>query len=206
MQGIFITIEGPDGSGKTTQIKLLEEYLRKKGYDIIITREPGGTAISEAIRNIILDKSYTEMGYMTEALLYAAARAQHVSELIAPALKEGKAVISDRFVDSSVVYQGMARGLGVDRVYDINSYALQGIMPQLTIHLDIPAKVGLERVKGRAALDRMELETTDFHESVAEGYRRIAARAPERIKTIAATASIEDIHAEIVRYVDEVLS
>ncbi len=207
MQGIFISMEGPDGSGKSTQIELLKSYLESKGYDeIIITREPGGTVISEAIRGIILNKDYSEMGYMTEALLYASARAQLVSEVIKPALEAGKAVISDRFVDSSAVYQGMARGLGVDVAYQINSYAIQGIMPQLTIHMDLPAKVGISRKKQQAELDRMELETLEFHEKVAEGYRTLAKLAPERIRTIDATMGIEDIHEKIVSYVEDILS
>lgn len=203
MQGIFISMEGPDGSGKSTQITLLKDYLEKLGYETLVTREPGGTIISEHIRAIILNKDYTEMGYMTEALLYAAARAQLVTEVIAPALKAGKAVISDRFIDSSAVYQGMARGLGVDNVYQINSFATQGIMPDITIHLDLPAKVGLARAKGRAALDRMELESTAFHERVAEGYRELAALDRTRIHTIDATASIEEIHAQIVQLMDQ---
>ena len=118
-KGIFITMEGPDGSGKTTQIELLKDYLEKAGYDVLITREPGGTVISEAIREIILNKDYTEMSPVTEMLLYASARAQLINEVIGPALDSGKAVISDRFVDSSLVYQGMARGLGVGNVYEV---------------------------------------------------------------------------------------
>lgn len=206
MQGIFISMEGPDGSGKSTQIELLKAYLEDKGYEIIITREPGGTVISEDIRRIILNKDYSEMGYMTEALLYASARAQLVTEVIKPALEAGKAVISDRFVDSSAVYQGMARGLGVETAYHINSYAIQGIMPQLTIHLDLPASVGISRKKNQAELDRMELEAIDFHERVAEGYRKLASLDPDRIKTIDATMSIDDIHAKIVDYVEPLVS
>ena len=206
MQGIFISMEGPDGSGKSTQIELLKAYLKKKGYDeIIITREPGGTVISEAIRGIILNKDFSEMSYMTEALLYASARAQLVSQVIKPALEAGKAVISDRFVDSSAVYQGMARGLGVEEVYNINSYAIQGIMPQLTIHMDLPAKVGISRKKNQAELDRMELETIEFHEKVAEGYRELARRSPDRIKSIDATQDIQTIHEIIVKYIEELL-
>lgn len=206
MRGIFISMEGPDGSGKSTQIELLKEHLSQLGYeDIIITREPGGTVISEAVRELILNKEYTEMGYMTEALLYAAARAQLVSQIIKPALEAGKAVISDRFVDSSAVYQGMARGLGVDKVYEINSYAIQGIMPQLTIHLDLPAKEGIVRKKDQKELDRMEMEAMDFHERVAQGYRDLAALAPDRIKTVDATLSIEEIHQIIIKNVDEIL-
>lgn len=206
MRGIFISMEGPDGSGKTTQIDLLKKYLESIGYDdILVTREPGGTAISEAVRSVILNPEYKEMGYMTEALLYASARAQLVSEVIAPALSSGKAVISDRFVDSSVVYQGMARGLGIETVYEINKFAIQGIMPELTIHLDLPATVGLARAKGRAELDRMELESVEFHEKVAQGYRNLAALAPDRIKTIDATQPVEQIHKSIVQYVNDIL-
>ncbi len=206
MQGIFISMEGPDGSGKSTQISLLEKHLRDIGYEeIIITREPGGTRISEAVREVILNKEYTEMGYMTEALLYASARAQLVSEVIAPALKCGKAVVSDRFVDSSVVYQGMARGLGVENIYNINSYAIQGIMPDITIHLDLPAEVGLGRARGRAELDRMELESVEFHKKVAQGYRDLAKLSPDRIKTIDATLPVEKIHEIIAGYVDKII-
>ena len=137
-KGIFITMEGPDGSGKTTQITLLKEYLEKEGYDVLITREPGGTVISEAIREIILNKDYTEMSPVTEMLLYASARAQLINEVIGPALDAGKAVISDRFVDSSLVYQGMARGLGVGNVYEVNCQAIGKYMPDVTFLLDLP--------------------------------------------------------------------
>ena len=206
MRGIFISMEGPDGSGKCTQLELLQAYLEGKGYEIIITREQGGTKISEAVREIILNKDYTEMGYMTEALLYASARAQLVSEVIKPALDSGKAVISDRFVDSSAVYQGMARGLGVDNVYKINEFAIQGVMPDLTIHLDLPAKVGIGRKNEQKELDRMELETIDFHEKVAEGYRELARKSPDRIYTIDAALPIQDIHKIIVDKVENILN
>lgn len=206
MRGIFISMEGPDGSGKTTQIDLLKKHLESIGYDeILVTREPGGTAISEAVRAVILNPEHKEMSYMTEALLYASARAQLVSEVIKPALAAGKAVISDRFVDSSVVYQGMARGLGIETVYEINKFAIQGIMPELTIHLDLPAAAGLARAKGRAALDRLELESLEFHERVAQGYRDLAALAPDRIKTIDAGQPIVQIHKTIVQYVNDIL-
>lgn len=206
MQGIFISMEGPDGSGKSTQIDLLTKYLESKGYEIVVTREPGGTAISEAIREIILDKNHTEMSYMTEALLYASARAQLVSEVIKPSLKKGKAVISDRFVDSSAVYQGMARGLGIENIYQINQFAIQGIMPDLTIHLDLPATVGIGRKKKQAELDRMELEALDFHEKVAEGYRELAGRSSSRIHTVDATLPIEEIHHIIVGKVVQIMN
>ncbi len=206
MRGIFISMEGPDGSGKSTQLELIKKYLEEKGYEIIITREPGGTRISEAVREIILNKEYTEMGYMTEALLYASARAQLVTEVIKPAIESGKAVISDRFVDSSAVYQGMARGLGVENVYKINEFAIQGMMPDLTIHLDLPAKVGISRKKDQKELDRMEMETLDFHEKVAEGYRKLASLAPDRIYTIDATQSVETINKLIIDKVEKLLN
>lgn len=205
MAGIFISMEGPDGAGKTTQIELLKTYLEKKGYEILITREPGGTKISEAIRRILLDKSNLEMDYMTEALLYASARAQLVAEVIKPGVAAGKAVISDRFVDSSAVYQGMARGLGVENVYKINEFAIQGMMPVLTIHLDLPASVGIMRKKNQAELDRMEIEKTEFHERVAEGYRQLAKMFPERIYTIDATLPVEEIHKLILSKLEEIL-
>ncbi len=207
MKGIFLTMEGPDGSGKSTQIVKLKTYLEANGYpDVVVTREPGGTAISEAVRNILLDRSYAEMDDHTEALLYAAARAQLVAQVIKPALEEGKAVISDRFVDSSAVYQGMARGLGVEKIYELNGFAMQDIWPDLTIHLDLPAEVGLARAKSRAQLDRMEAQSTAFHEKVAQGYRDLAALAPERIVTIDAAGDIEAIHAAIIKQVERLLA
>ena len=207
MKGIFLTMEGPDGSGKSTQIVKLKTYLEANGYpDVVVTREPGGTAISEAVRNILLDRSYAEMDDHTEALLYAAARAQLVAQVIKPALEEGKAVISDRFVDSSAVYQGMARGLGVEKIYELNGFAMQDIWPDLTIHLDLPAEVGLARARSRAQLDRMEAQSTAFHEKVAQGYRDLAALAPERIVTIDAAGDIEAIHAAIIKQVERLLA
>lgn len=205
-RGIFITMEGPDGSGKSTQIELLRGYLEEKGYDVIITREPGGTVISEAIREIILNKDFTEMSSMTELMLYASARAQLVSEVIGPAIDSGKAVISDRFVDSSVVYQGIARGLGVDTVYEVNSYAIQGYMPDITFLLDLSAEEGVRRKKDQKELDRMEQESLDFHRKVVEGYRTLAEKSPDRIVRIDATLPIEEIYDTIRGNVEKALS
>lgn len=203
MEGIFITIEGPDGSGKSTQIELLKTYLEDKGYDSVVTREPGGTAISEAIRKIILDPEYKEMSHMTELLLYAAARAQLVNQIIRPALQDGKAVICDRFVESSAVYQGIGRGLGVDTVYEVNNYALGDVKPKLTIFMDLDAEDGLKRKKQQTSLDRMEQEDLAFHMRVVEGYRKLAQLYPERIVTIDALMSVEDIHSRIVAEVEK---
>ena len=192
-KGIFITMEGPDGAGKTTQINLLSEYLKEKGYEVLVTREPGGTVISEAIRALLLDPAHTEMKPETEMLLYASARAQLVHEVIGPAIESGKAVISDRFVDSSVVYQGIARGLGIDTVYAVNKPAIGDYQPDVTFLLDLPAETGIARKKEQAELDRMERETIEFHKKVAEGYRTLAERDPGRIFKVDATLPIEVI-------------
>lgn len=203
MEGIFITMEGPDGSGKTTQIDLLKKYLEHRGYDIVIAREPGGTTIGEAIREIILNPDYKEMGHMTELLLYASARAQLVNQVIKPALAEGKAVICDRFVESSAVYQGIGRGIGVDTVYEVNNFALGDVKPKLTIFMDLDAEDGIKRKKKQAELDRMEQEDLSFHKRVVEGYRQLAKLYPERIVPINATLPIDEIHSMIVQEVEQ---
>ena len=205
-KGIFITMEGPDGSGKSTQIELLRAYLEEEGYDVLITREPGGTRISEAIREIILNKEYAEMSPVTEMLLYASARAQLINEVVGPALESGKAVISDRFVDSSLVYQGIARGLGVENVYNINLQAIGKYMPDVTFLLDLPADIGIARKKDQKELDRMEMESLQFHRDVAEGYRSLAERFPDRIEKIDATLPIDDICAIIKGRIKELLA
>ncbi len=206
MKGIFISVEGPDGAGKSTQIERLKEYLAQKGYEVLITREPGGTVISEAVRELLLDPKHKEMKPETELLLYAAARAQLVGEVIGPAIEAGKAVISDRFVDSSVVYQGIARELGVETVYEVNRPAIGEYMPDVTFLLDLPAEVGIARKKDQAELDRMEQESLDFHRKVAEGYRTLAKRDPERIKTIDATLPVDTICDMIKDKVQALLS
>ena len=204
-KGIFISMEGPDGAGKSTQIALLKDYLSTKGYDIIITREPGGTSISEKIRNIILDKNHKEMADNTELLLYTAARAKLVEEVIKPALSSGKAVISDRFVDSAAVYQGIARNMGIDEVYAVNEYALQGLMPDVTIMLLLSAEEGIRRKKCQAVLDRMEAEGLEFHRKVVDGYRILAERFPERIASIDATKDVQTIHKEMIAIIEDKL-
>lgn len=196
-KGIFITMEGSDGSGKTTQINLLSEFLKKNNYDVIITREPGGTNISEAVREILLNPEFKEMDPTTELLLYTAARAQLMAQVIRPALEAGKAVISDRFIDSALVYQGIARGLGVDNVYNVNQYAVQGCMPDMTFLLDLTAEEGIKRKKNQKELDRMEQEKLSFHRQVSDGYRSLADKYPERITKIDATLPIADIYAII---------
>lgn len=190
-EGYFISFEGGDGSGKSTQIQILREYLEERGYDVILTREPGGTPISEKIRSIILDKANSEMDDMTEALLYAAARAQLVSQIIRPALEEGKVVICDRFVDSSMAYQAYARGLG-DSVKTINAFAVGDCMPDLTILLKVNPQVGSSRI-GNRERDRIELASSDFHKKVYEGYLQLEKLYPERIVGIDAADTIENI-------------
>lgn len=178
MKGKFITFEGCEGSGKSTQLKLLSEYLKTVGVDFIMTREPGGGEISEEIRKIILNGAYTEMCGECEALLYAAARIQHLHEIVAPALDAGKLVICDRYVDSSFAYQGYARGLGMDFIENINSYALEKFTPELTVFLDIPPREAFERKHGADENDRMEQLGLGFHEKVYEGYRSLIGKYP----------------------------
>lgn len=205
MRGKFITIEGTDGSGKSTQVELLMDYLRKKGADVIFTREPGGTQISEKIREIILDVDNSEMTGITEALLYAAARSQHVEEKIIPALEAGKIIICDRFVDSSIAYQGAARGLGAEKIMGINEAALHGIMPDMTLFFDLSPEKGILRKKNERALDRLEKEKMDFHEKVYEGYKNLCKKYPERIKPIDADRSIDEVHSEVIEVIDGLL-
>lgn len=202
MKGIFITFEGPDGSGKSTQIALLSDYLKKKGFKVLNTREPGGTDISEQIRKIILNPENEDMNDMTEALLYAAARAQHVAQLIKPALEDGFIVISDRFMDSSIAYQGYARALG-DSVRVINEYAVQGITPDLTFFMDLSAEEGIARVAKRHNLDRLEQEDLSFHRAVYDGYLKLAEIYKDRYVRIDASGSIEEVSEKIIRIFDK---
>lgn len=204
-QGLFITIEGGDGSGKTTQIELLKNYLVQKEKQIIVTREPGGTVISEEIRKIILNKDYLNMDKATEVLLYAAARAQHVNELIIPKLKEGYIVICDRFVDSSIVYQGYGRDISIDIIKEINDFATNKLEPDLTIILDLHPNEGLKRKKSQKELDRLEMEKIDFHIKVSEGYRTLATANTKRILLLNANDSIENINNEIISKINTLL-
>ena len=194
-KGIFITIEGPDGSGKSTQIKYMEDFFEKRNIKPVFTREPGGTRIGERIRDIILDKDFTERCSMTEALLYAASRAQHVEEVIKPALESGKIVVCDRFVDSSIVYQGYGRGLG-ESVRIINDYAVAGVMPDLTILFEIDPSVGKNRIRTDKQ-DRLEMEKIDFHNKVFDAYKVLAINNQDRIVAIDASRNIESIRDEI---------
>lgn len=206
LNGKFISFEGPEGSGKTSVIKAVEQYLTNKGYDILTTREPGGIKIAEDIRNIILDKENTEMDKHAEALLFAAARSQHFHQKIVPALDAGKIIICDRFIDSSLAYQGYARGLGIDEVYLINKFGIGDTLPILTIFIDVPPKVGLERVfSKRDKVDRLDLETLAFHEKVYEGYMLLEQKFPSRFIKVDGTSSIEKVTEETIRIIEMIL-
>lgn len=201
MNSLFITFEGVEGAGKSTQIQLLAGHLRREGRQVLTTREPGGTRIGDALRELLLDATLTEMSDYAEALLYAASRAQLVHEVIRPALKEGKIVICDRYIDSSIAYQVFARGLGREMIETISLWATDNLLPDLTFLLKIPAEKGLFRaVTGEA--DRIEQEEIAFHEQVEAGYDKLAAEDTNRIRVIEATDDIELLHAQVAEIVD----
>lgn len=197
----FITFEGPDGSGKTTISRKIVDALNCKGYEVVYTREPGGIEIAEKIRNLILDPKNVAMDSRTEALLYAASRRQHLVEKILPALEANKLVICDRFIDSSLAYQGIGRGLGIEEVLNINQFAIDNHMPDLTIYLDLNAQLGLSRIKTRHFKDRLDREEITFHQAVVEGYAIVAERFKERIVKIDASQSIETIVTEALNII-----
>lgn len=196
MSGKFITFEGPDGSGKTSVVARLIELLNDEGVtEIVSTREPGGSVIAERIRKVILDVNHTEMDSRTEALLYAAARRQHLVERILPSLKEGKLVLCDRFVDSSLAYQGIARGIDIEKIWQINQFAIEGYMPVLTFLLDVPAEIGLERIykaRKQRQYDRLDQESLSFHQKTRQAFLDFAENS-ERIVVVDATQSIDDV-------------
>ena len=196
-RGAFLSVEGLDGSGKGTQIERLSDALDRWGFEVVHTREPGGTPIGEKIREILLDRENTGMTDVTEALLYAASRAQHVREKILPAVAEGKVVLCDRFLDSSVAYQGGGRNLGIDKVLEINAPAVDGTLPDLTVYLDIDHRESLRRRCAASEPDRMEMEADSFHARVENGYHELIARDPERFVVVDAAKTREEIAAEI---------
>lgn len=206
LKGLFVTIEGPDGSGKSTIIKGLREYLRKNNIDFISTREPGGTPISEKIRSIILDNENKTMGSETEALLYAASRAQHIHEKIKPALKSGKLVLCDRFLLSSLAYQGVGRGLGIDPVKKINDFAIGDLYPDLILFFHIDPELTLKRKTLRDGGDRLEQEGAGFHNKVYQGYMELLKLYPKNIKVIDARKSIEEVLEASIKEIEDLLN
>lgn len=191
----FITIEGPDGSGKTTAAMRLFADLQAKGYEVIYTREPGGSEIAEQIRNIVLNKQNILMDSKTEALLFAASRRQHLVEKIIPALNAGKIVICDRYIDSSLAYQGYGRGLGIDEILNVNLFATEGKLPDLTLYFDVDAATGLSRINknNNREVNRLDLAQLEFHTKVREGYHILIKRFPDRIKVIDASKTPDEV-------------
>jgi len=208
---IFITFEGPDGSGKSTQIQLLAEYLQANSHTVVTTREPGGTPIGDQIRAVLHDVSNTAMVAEAEILLYSASRAQHVGQLIRPALEQGHVVLSDRYADSTMAYQGFGRGLDLMALRRITEFATGGLMPDLTIYLDCPVEEGLERkqqarASGEGEWNRLDREVVEFHRRVRQGYLALAAAEPQRWLVLDACRSIEEVQAEIQQAVKSVLA
>ncbi|WP_217588382.1 dTMP kinase [Lentibacillus saliphilus] len=203
MKGSFITIEGGEGAGKTTILKTIGTILREKGYDVVVTREPGGIDIAESIRDIILDPAHTMMDGRTEALLYAASRRQHLVEKVIPALKAGKIVLCDRFIDSSLAYQGYARGLDMEDVLNINQFAIENAMPDLTLLFDITPEEGLRRIaqNDQREKNRLDMENMQFHERVYEAYHQLADRFSSRIRIIDASQTEEEVTENALTYV-----
>jgi len=206
MRGKFITFEGTEGSGKTSVIKEVKSHFEKLGYQVMITREPGGIAIAEKIRDILLNKENTEMDSRTEALLFAAARRQHLIQKIKPALDKGMIVLCDRFVDSSLVYQGYARNIGIDKVYDINYFAIEGLLPDLTIFVDVRPEVGLKRVfqTPDREVNRLDLEDLEFHKNIYTGYLELTKKY-DRIKVVNGEQEIEKVVKETIDIIDKIL-
>ncbi len=205
MKGIFISIEGIEGTGKSTQSTLLANYLRDKGVGVTQTAEPGGTRISLSIRELLLSPESTDMEPLTELLLYNAARVQHIKEIVMPALLRGDVVITDRFSDSTMAYQGYGRGIGLDIIDSLDAVATGRLRPNLTILLDIDVETGLMRNRNIQKRDRLELEDISFHEKVRKGFLSMAAGEPDRIRLVDCSDGVEEVHRKIVAIVDAFL-
>lgn len=201
-KGLFISLEGIEGTGKTTQAKLLAEHLSRRGHTTVVTEEPGGTSIGLRIREVLLKVEHSEMHSLTELLLYNASRAQHIHELILPSLDAGTTVITDRFSDSTLAYQGFGRGLDRDLIETLDRIVTAGLKPDLTLLLDIDAETGLGRNRNANKVDRLELEEIAFHRKVRAGYLEIARREPGRIRIIDAAGEIGQVHARVAEAVD----
>ena len=203
----FITFEGPEGSGKTTVIREITQRLESEGWEVVVTREPGGVKTGEDIRKILLEGEAIDD--RSEALLFAASRREHLVNKVLPALREGKVVLCDRYIDSSLAYQGYARGIGVEEVRSINEFAINGLYPDLTLYLDIRASVGIQRINdNQRAQNRLDQEKLDFHEKVVEGYRQIIHNEPNRFAVINAEQSIEEVvnsaYESIIKYLEKI--
>lgn len=197
--GVFITVEGGEGCGKSTVLNIVVNRLKSEGYDVVVTREPGGIDISEQIRNVILDVKNVKMDKITEALLYVAARRQHVVEKLEPLLHEGKIVISDRFVDSNLVYQGYARGVGIDTIWEMNKFALGSCIPELTVLFDLDPVIGQQRINANKnrEVNRLDNEKIEFHNKIREGYLEVAKKYSDRIKVVDANRTIEEVSEDV---------
>ncbi|MBI2119561.1 MAG: dTMP kinase [Elusimicrobia bacterium] len=203
-KGFFITLEGPDGCGKTTQSKLLKEALMEKGFKVLHTREPGGTFFAEDVRRIILNPDY-KISPLAELLLYEASRAQHTEEVIRPGLEKGECIICERYGDATIAYQGYGRGIALSLIEQLNSIATENLIPDLTIVLDIPAEEGLRRIKkmkGKNGGDRLELESLYFHQRVRKGYFAIAKKNPKRVKILSAKGIVKELHQKILKEIE----
>lgn len=205
MTGLFISFEGIEGTGKSTQVSMLAEYLRQKGRRVVRTMEPGGTEISMKIRELLLSLDSRGMDQLTELLLYNAARVQHIQEVIAPALSRGDIVITDRFSDSTIAYQGFARGIDLQLIDSLDKIATNKLRPAITLLLDVDVKTGLARNRALSKNDRLECEDISFHEKVRTGFIQIAAREPNRVKIVDASESLEGVHRKVVTIVSEFL-
>lgn len=205
---MFITFEGGEGSGKSTVIREIARRIEERGREVVLTREPGGTPISEEIRNVILDKRNTDMDPRTEALLYAASRRQHVVQKIIPALKEGKVVISDRYLDSSLAYQGNARGLGMASVFNMNLFATEGLEPDLTLFFDLEPETGIERIEANPdrEVNRLDLEKLSFHQKVRQGFEKLLKENPHRMVRIDASRHLDEVIEDVWGHVEKRLN
>lgn len=210
MAGKFITFEGTDGAGKTTILNMVLDYLKEEMGDKLVTsREPGGNPIAESIREVILDRKNVDMDKRTEALLYAAARRQNIEQTVKPAIADNKLVICDRYLDSSIAYQGGGREIGEDAINEMNQFATEGFLPDLTIYFNLPVEEGLKRIaKNRAEeeVDRLDVETIDFHNRVHAAYQRLAKANPERIKSVDATQSIDAVYQNVLEILQPYLN
>ncbi len=201
-EGFFITLEGVDGCGKSTQAQRLQKYLIKKGIAVVSTREPGGTMLAEAIRCLLLEPCYSPVEAWAEVFLYAAARVQHVAQRILPALEAGKTVICDRYMDSSIAYQGYGRALGAEKVLQVNALAVGGLKPDLTLIIDVPVEISLRRRRSKTAADRLEREDLDFYRRVRQGYLQLSRQEPERIYLIDGSGAPQTVWLQIKKIID----